>query len=319
MSETGQSVPDITVLTSLADYFEVSLDALVGYTVQARRQEDLVSHIRLLARQKKYTEAIHAAQEALRRYPNHFSVVYESARLYGLSGMERSHPDELRMAISLMQRAMSLMEQNANPALRMETLWSCMGLYHANLGEREQAIRCYEAGNFAGVNDIAIANSHAALGRYEQALPTLTHGLVSSLTRVYNAGIGALRCLLALGELTEAEVLSEWLLHVLDGMDATPGSYVLKLQAMVHGWSAAVNLRLGRQEDAGSHIRHAADCAARFDAAPDHSLRSIRFYRGEEKALSDGLGETAMDALRRIIDQNSEVSQSLTHMLSTHE
>ena len=35
--ENGQSVPDILVLTALADFFEVSLDALVGYTVRRAR------------------------------------------------------------------------------------------------------------------------------------------------------------------------------------------------------------------------------------------------------------------------------------------
>ena len=46
------------VLTALADYFEVSLDALVGCGVQCRGREDVVEHIRLLSRQQKYTEAI---------------------------------------------------------------------------------------------------------------------------------------------------------------------------------------------------------------------------------------------------------------------
>ena len=40
--ENGQSVPDIAVLTALADFFEVSLDALVGYTVHSCRREEAV-------------------------------------------------------------------------------------------------------------------------------------------------------------------------------------------------------------------------------------------------------------------------------------
>ena len=50
--ENGQSVPDILVLTALADFFEVSLDALVGYTVQAHRRGDMVARIRQLVVQK---------------------------------------------------------------------------------------------------------------------------------------------------------------------------------------------------------------------------------------------------------------------------
>ena len=68
--ENGQSVPDILVLTALADFFEVSLDALVGYTVQAHRRGDMVARIRQLVVQKKHTEATRAAREALRRDPN---------------------------------------------------------------------------------------------------------------------------------------------------------------------------------------------------------------------------------------------------------
>lgn len=79
-----------------ADFFEVSLDALVGYTVQAHRRGDMVARIRQLVVQKKHTEATRAAREALRRYPNSFDVVYEATQAYGYSGMEQNRPEDLR-------------------------------------------------------------------------------------------------------------------------------------------------------------------------------------------------------------------------------
>ncbi len=312
--ENGQSVPDITVLTALADYFEVSLDALVGYRVSSHRREELVRQIRAFTRQKKYHEATDAAREALRRYPNHFDAVYESARMYGFNGMEHGSREALRTAVDLMERAMALMDQNTDPALRRESLWSYLGLWYASLDDREQAIRCYEAGNIAGVNDIAIANSHAALGRYEKALPPLTNGLVGSMTRLFNAGTGALRCLLALNNAEEALSLCEWLLNVLMGMDAAPGSYVLKMRTIVYGWMAVALQRLDRAEEARAAVGHAADCAVAFDAAPDYSLSSIRFYQGEEKALSDSMGETALDALRKVLS-GDEAAPALAALL----
>lgn len=313
--ENGQSVPDIVVLTALADYFEVSLDALVGYAVQSRRREDMVLRIRLLSRQKKYTEAITEAKEALRRYPNHFGVVYTSGRMYGFYGMEHGDKEALHTAIDLMERAMALIDQNTDPTLRVENLWSNMGMYYASLGEREQAIQCYEAGNMAGVNDVAIANSRAALGQYAEALPKLSQGLIGGLTRLFSAGTGALRCLLAMGEIHEAEALTQWLLRTLEGMEASEGSYVLKLRTLVHTWLAAVMLQLGRTLDAREQLRQAVQCARQFDAAPDYSLQGFRFYRGEERAMSDGMGETAMEALRRIIDQNAPVRDAMLTLL----
>lgn len=313
--ENGQSVPDIAVLTALADYFEVSLDALVGYTVHSHRREDMIDSIRALKRQKKYTEAIREAGEALKRYPNHFRTVYEAGRVYGAYGMEQDRPEALRIALALMERAMSLIDQNTDPTLRMESLWSYRGLYYANLGEREEAIRCYEVGNVAGINDIAIANNRAALGQYDAALPMLTNGLANSLIRLFNAGTGTLRCLIAKGELAEAEVLSVWLRHVLDGMEASDGSYVLKMKTMVHGWSAVVRLLMSRAAEAQEQLRLALTCARAFDEAPDYSLQGVRFYRGEDKALTDSMGETAMEALRRILTQNNDVKAALLHMM----
>ena len=60
--ENGQSVPDIAVLTALADFFEVSLDALVGYTAQPSRRGEAVERIGRLSRQKRYAEAIAEAK-----------------------------------------------------------------------------------------------------------------------------------------------------------------------------------------------------------------------------------------------------------------
>ena len=221
--ENGQSVPDILVLTALADFFEVSLDALVGYTVQAHRRGDMVARIRQLVVQKKHTEATRAAREALRRYPNSFDVVYEATQAYGYSGMEQNRPEDLRKALSLAERAMVLInqDQEREKHIRPESIWSLMGNYHAHLNEYDEAIRCYENGNVAEVNDIAIANSQTELGCYDHALPKLSRGLVVSVIRLFNAATGAMNCLIASGRQQDAIALASWLCRALDGMEST--------------------------------------------------------------------------------------------------
>ncbi len=313
--ENGQSVPDIAMLTALADFFEVSLDALVGYTVKPGRRAEAMERIVRLSRQKRYPEAIAEAKEALRRYPNHFGVVYAAGRMYGFYGMEHRERNALRTAILLMERAMTLISQNTDPAIRPENLWTNMGMYHAGLREWEEAIRCYEAGNIAGVNDVAIAGNRAALGQYDAALPMLSQGLIGAVTRQFNAGTSMLHCLLALGEHQEAEALARWLLESLEGMGATPGSYVQKMKTILHAWAAAAMLQTGRTLDAREQMRQAVSCARQFDAAPDFRLQGFRFYHGGEHALSDGMGETALDALRSTIAQAGAVRDGLLTLL----
>ena len=159
------------------------------------------------------------------------------------------------------------------------------------------------------------AANRAALGQYAEALPPLSHGLIAGVTRIFNAGTGALRCMMALGQAQEAEALAAWLLRTLEGMEASEGSYVLKMKTLVHGWSAAAMLQQGRTLDAREQMRQAVRCARQFDASPDYSLQGFRFYQGGEHAMSDGMGETAMDALRRTIEQNPAVRDGLLMLL----
>lgn len=316
--ENGQSVPDILVLTALADFFEVSLDALVGYTVQAHRRGDLVARIRQLVVQKKHTEATRAAREALRRYPNSFDVVYEATQAYGYSGMEQNRPEDLRKALSLAERAMVLInqDQEREKHIRPESIWSLMGNYHAHLNEYDEAIRCYENGNVAEVNDIAIANSQTELGCYDHALPKLSRGLVVSVIRLFNAATGAMNCLIASGRQQDAIALASWLCRALDGMESASGSYIWKMKTILYTNSARAMVRMGRMNDAELQLRQAIHCARRFDAAPSYSVNGFRFYWGEEKSILDITGETAMSAIARCIDRNDDARAELREIFA---
>ncbi len=316
--ENGQSVPDILVLTSLADFFEVSLDALVGYTVQAHRRSDLVERIRQLIVQKKHSEATRAAREALRRYPNSFDVVFEAMRAYGYSGMEQDRPEDLRKAISLAECAMVLVhqEQERPVPVRAETIWSYMGSYHAHLNEYDEALRCYENGNIAENNDIAIANCQTELGCYDRALPKLSRGLVVSVVRLFNAATGAMNCLIASGRQQDAIALASWLCRALDGMESPNGSYIWKMKTLLYVGAARAMLLMNRRSDAELQLRQAVHCARRFDSAPSYSVNGFRFYWGEDKPILDIAGETAMSAITRYIDRYSDTHAELHEMLA---
>lgn len=316
--ENGQSVPDILVLTSLADFFEVSLDALVGYTVQAHRRSEMVARITQLIVQKKHSEATRAAREALRRYPNSFDVVYEATRAYGYSGMEQCRPEDLRKALSLAERAMVLIHQDQDRDIRIhsEALWSMMGNYHAHLNEYDEALRCYENGNVAETNDISIANCETELGCYDHALPKLSRGLVVSLIRLFNATTGAMNCLIASGRQQDAIALSVWLCRALDGMEASAGSYIWKMKTLLYTGAARALVTLNRMNDAELQLRQAIHCARRFDSSPSYSVHGFRFYWGEDKPILDIAGETAMNAIVRYIDRYEDSRRELKQLFA---
>ena len=310
--ENGQSVPDITVLMALADFFEVSLDALVGYEAHTHRREDLVARIRALGIQRS-DEVVAEVREALRRYPNHFDVVWTAGKAMGFRGMEKHDEAALREALALLDRAQVLLPQNTDPTIRRESILTAQGMYWTSLGEYDRAIACYEAGNVSGINDVAIGNCYTAMGRYEEALTPLSRGMVTHLSLMYNAMHGLMMARANLGHEEEAAAMAHWCAGMLEGLERTPGSYVWRMRSFMLVCAAVMHSAQGKDQEALNTLREAVACARRFDAAPDVTTDGIRFYYAEHHGLSDDVGESAMNALERAVRSNGD--ERLARML----
>lgn len=115
--ERGVATPDLGLMAELASLFSVSLDALAGFELQQSSAEALARRLLHLQREKRFGEAVSEAEEALRRYPNDFRVVYRCGSLYELAGLEQNRPDWLRRGRDLLERSLPLLSQNTDPAV----------------------------------------------------------------------------------------------------------------------------------------------------------------------------------------------------------
>ena len=60
--ETGQCVPDVELLLNLADFFEVSVDTLLGHELKVDRKKALLEEMEALAGEQRFDEAKELAQ-----------------------------------------------------------------------------------------------------------------------------------------------------------------------------------------------------------------------------------------------------------------
>lgn len=300
--ESGLSVPEIGMMMALADYFEVSLDALVGYQVRSRRRADMAEDIRRLKVAKQYEEAQTVVAEALRRYPNDFVIVQRCAELYYTRGMEQNQTRDLKMALELLDRMLSLWEQNKDSKLRREEILHLKGVCCACLGWHEQALRWFEQSNVMGVCNGQIASSMVELGKYDRALPLLSAQMLKSIMNVFNTVFDEAVCLLNLNRAREAAELIAWGLDVIRGLEATKGSYVFKMRALLCTLAALAALHQGEEEAAQDFLGRALRWARRYDEQPDPTVNSVRFcYQAAEESFCDNIGETAMSGVERVI------------------
>lgn len=301
--ESGTSTPEVTMLAALADYFEVSIDRLLDYQVQTHREEDDIRRIQALAIGHRYREATEAAQALLRRYPNSFEAVVAALKAHLFLGMQEQDESSLRMGLILADRALALLHQTKKPSLCQEDLLDIKGQLYDALHDYKQAIAYFEQVNFNHEKDIPLGNCYVALKQFEEALPLLSDGLIRCVMSCFNASFSMGTCLMALNRPKDAKALIDWCLNLLEGLDATPSSYVWKMRAMLQLGLAEIAWDTHQPGEAEEAIRQAVACALRFDRTPDYRLNSIRFYDGAKYAVADSLGESTMEGLRRTLDE----------------
>lgn len=72
--ESRLSLPELPMLVQLADFFDTSVDALIGYTIKGNRRDATLARLMDL-RHAKDMRGVDEAEKAVMRYPNCFSIV----------------------------------------------------------------------------------------------------------------------------------------------------------------------------------------------------------------------------------------------------
>lgn len=301
--ESGVSTPELPMLTSLADYFEVSIDLLIGFEVRSHREDEELRRITALSRQHRDQEALDAANALLRRYPNSFESVVAAMKAHFFLGLQRSDESLLRQALALVDRALPMLRHTENPSVTQQDLLLTKGQLYACLQDYEQAIVCYQRSDFRKCNSALLGSCRVSLKQYDQAMPLLSAGFLDSISQVFDTVLGMATCLSALHRHGEAEAILRWMLNALIGLETGPSSYVWRMRAILHLGLAEVLWDQDRRPESEAAIRQAADCALRFDRAPDLSLNSLRFCYCKEYILADSLGASTLDGLIRTLDE----------------
>ena len=87
--ESRLSLPELPMLVQLADFFDTSVDALIGYTIKDNRRDATLARLMDL-RHAKDLCGVDEAERAVMRYPNCFAIVYQAAVMMQVFGLEQS-------------------------------------------------------------------------------------------------------------------------------------------------------------------------------------------------------------------------------------
>ena len=303
--EAGLSQPELDMLVALADFFDASVDALLGYEIKDDRLQAAAERLRQY-RFEKNRAGLTEAERALRKYPNAFEIVYNSAALYRVFGIEQGDVALLNRAIELMERARGLLPQNTNPEINEGTLCGEMAGVMLSLGDAEGAVALLKRHNAGGVYSERIGLTLAAdCGRPDEALPFLSEALLKWTAAFIHIVMGYANIFLKRKDYAAAVEVLTWGIGALSGLkDGAKPCFLDKLNAALWVSLAHAHQSDGNVSAARDALLRAKALAADFDAAPDYRASALRFVMRDERAgVYDDLGASAAQGVQKTVDQ----------------
>lgn len=301
--EAKLSVPDIGLIVEMADFFDTSVDVLLGYEMKDNRLEATVKRLQAYRREKN-REGIAEAQKAEKKYPHSFAVIRECAAILSGFGIESGDKALLRRALELQERSLLLLEQNADPKINEQTICGQMATAYLGLNETERAIELLRANNAGGLYDHRIGQALATTGRGEEAIPFLSESMAGIIVELIATVIGYINVYGSRGDHGSAQAILRLAIGFLSGLrEGDKPNYLDKVTSGMHAALAGFQYLSGQVGEARASLEEAKKLASFFDGAPSYDERDIRFIDlAEGSGAYDDIGATAADVVGNVVN-----------------
>ncbi len=302
--EAGMSTPDLTVLMEMADFFDISMDVLVGYDIRDNRTDVLAGRLRRMT-DTMDPQGPEEAEKALKKYPNNFRIVYESAYLYrAYSAMFKINKEYARRAVELYEQAIRLISLNNDPNIDETHLYGQLAQTYQIMGDTEKSLEIYKVHNAGYMFNSHIGQLLVEKGEFEEAETYLSYALVIQIGSRINLITGKAMCYGGMGNYDEARAILEMGLKENEFFNRDGRvSYLDRIDCIYLTGLAYVEIKCKNNKKAEDCLKKAKKKAEKFDAAPDYDARNERFVDIKEACMAyDTTGETCIDGIENTIE-----------------
>ncbi|MEE1154202.1 MAG: helix-turn-helix transcriptional regulator [Acutalibacteraceae bacterium] len=303
--EAGLSVPEIKLIIEIADFFEISVDTLLGYEQQNGNVENRIQRIKQCILEKDFEDGVTETEKSLKKYPNNFSVTYASAMLYMLKFAEDKSKDDMLKSNRLFKKSISLLYQNTEKSINETTILNHMASNYLSAGDIEKGLEILKQNNICNINSGQIGFIYATeLNKPDKA----EKYLLSSMSEIINKTIftvGGMAYAHALQGNKACITEALWLIRFFDSLkeNADDVTFLDKFKAMLLAQCAVWEASFKHMDKAREYITNAYLLAEQFDKSPIYSTQNVVLMKGtENKGDSfDGIGKTTKEAIEKFV------------------
>ncbi len=305
--ETGVAVPELSMLAALADFFEMSIDALIGHTVGKAQLKEKIAEIKELSLANEDKKAIEQAEELLRRYPNEYDVVDCTSDAYYTAFIHNRETEYIHRCMELIHRKYALSKDSSGKKWfeMQKELANC----HELLGEWEKAKDYYEESNVAGLNDANIARCLAgmeetdeAVDKFSSSIESKVFFLCSDLMQLANLWVDA-------EDTAKTIATYQAALHVIETFKHQANLKVMEVSCRFalacvenennNTEAAKEQIRLAIRAEMGKDVTEDSNTAAFLQAENPHQVIHTAFEGSQVVQLLTAMGEEELLAVAK--------------------
>ncbi len=297
--EAGLSVPELPMIVEMADFFDTSVDSLLGYSMKDNRIAATAKRLHVY-KDTLDPEGISEAEKALKKYPHDFDIVHESANLYISIGAWKRDPKLISRGRELLLSSIPLLSSKQDGTINDTVLYGELADSYYFQGKWKECVEIWKEHNAGGIYNADIGYE---LTCHEDpqgdASGYLSYGLILTLNPIIKSMIGLAMEHIFHGELTEGGVLIQNCIDFLMFFkkDDTP-NYLDRIVSASMVSLAFVHFLKKEKEQVEKILFDAYTLASKFDENPDYDTGNLRFIRINEICKAyDSFGETAVDAV----------------------
>lgn len=310
--ENGNNTPDIETLAILADFFDISIDALLGYDLSSKKIKDIIEDINSKVGQHMFDEAEAASRDALSRYPHDFPLIYTSACMYQLKALEKEDIKAAKRSIELFENARDHLSQNDNPEINEFTINLSIASSYSFFDENK-AIEIFKENNFAGISDAIMSFTYLKMGETDESLKCSTNGIIRNLFGLLNCSTYMIIALTAKGNkksIDSALQLCQNSLELIRMFKTKESGYLSKFEALFMVMKAYIHALMGNDDLMESDLKEGKRLALSYDMSRSNNIaKNMKFYYSDKEAVTgyDSLGECVVDGISKIINENMKL------------
>lgn len=301
--EAGLSVPELTLMMEIADFFDVSLDTLVGFDVRDNRVEVLAKRLRKMT-DSMDSGALSEAEKALKKYPNSFKIVCECANVYRAFAIINVSDKKLTdRSIELYKQAIRLAPQNSDPDIDATILYGQLASIYQLMGDLQTSLELYKAHNAGYVYNTRIGQILVGMGKYDEAETYLSYAFVGHIGNRINLLTAKALCYVKTGRYADAKAILIMGLNENEYLRTTEAPlYLDRIDCIYLTGLSYIELLTRHKKTATEYLKQARQKALRFDSSPDYNTGNERFVEIEDVCMAyDTLGKTCIDGILNTI------------------